>query len=98
MHRNQSHSNGPSPPPSVYDGTSPPNGRSVGPVVADLRRMGSNTRGLNREDSVRSNASGGMYQGSQMNSSPLAYSNSVSSNGTLRSEEGSSYLDEPVYK
>lgn len=97
MHRNQSHSNGPSPPPSVYDGTSPPNGRSVGPVVAELRRMGSNTRGLMREDSVRSNASGGMYQGSQMNSSPLAYSNSVSSNGTPRSEEGSSYLDEPVY-
>ncbi|KAF9281420.1 hypothetical protein BKA57DRAFT_458020 [Linnemannia elongata] len=96
MHRNQS-PNGPSPPPSVYDGNSPPNGRSVGPVVADLRRMGSNTRGLKREDSVRSNASGGMYQGSQMNSSPLAYSNSVSSNGTPRSEEGSSYLDEPVY-
>ncbi|KAG0271512.1 hypothetical protein BGZ96_005775, partial [Linnemannia gamsii] len=97
MHRNQSHSNGPSPPPSVYDGTSPPNGRSTGPVVAELRRMGSNTRGLTREDSVRSNASGGMYPGSQMNSSPLAYSNSVSSNGTPRSEEGASYLDEPVY-
>lgn len=98
VHRNQSHSNGPSPPPSVYDGTSPPNGRSTGPAVAELRRMGSNARGgLKREDSVRSNASGGMYPGSPMNSSPLAYSNSVSSNGAPRSEEGASYLDEPVY-
>ncbi|KAG0265248.1 hypothetical protein BGZ95_003382 [Linnemannia exigua] len=96
MHRNQSHAGGPSPPPSVYDGTSPPNGRSVGPAVSDLRRMGSNARGLKREDSVRSNASGGMYQGSQMSPSPLGYSNSIGSNGAPRSEEGS-YLNEPVY-
>ncbi|KAF9934094.1 hypothetical protein FBU30_003375 [Linnemannia zychae] len=92
LHRNQSHHTVPSPPPSVYDGTSPSNGRSVGPVVTDLRRMGSNARGLKREDSVRSNASGGMYPGSQMNSSPLGYSSSTGG----RSEEGS-YLDEPVY-
>ncbi|KAF9086651.1 hypothetical protein BGX29_001294 [Mortierella sp. GBA35] len=67
---------------------------NVGPAVADLRRMGSNARGgLTREDSVRSNASNGMYGSPQMNSSPLGYSNSISG----RSEEGSSYLDEPVY-
>ncbi|KAF9286978.1 hypothetical protein BGZ68_002358, partial [Mortierella alpina] len=75
---------------------------SATPVLAELRRMGSGARGLRREDSVRSASSNGMYSSQQtsqpINASPLGYSIAGGSNNNMaRPDEGSSYLDEPVY-
>ncbi|KAG0210862.1 hypothetical protein BGX28_008829 [Mortierella sp. GBA30] len=75
------------------------NGNSVTPVLAELRRKGSGgARGLRREDSVRSASSNGMYSSTTslpVNASPLGYNQSGSN--SVRSDEGSSYLDEPAY-
>ncbi|KAF9966347.1 hypothetical protein BGZ70_002583 [Mortierella alpina] len=77
------------------------NNNSPTPVLAELRRMGSGARGLRREDSVRSASSNGMYSSQQtsqpINASPLGYSIAGGHNNVARSDEGSSYLDEPVY-
>ncbi|KAF9983288.1 hypothetical protein BGZ75_005257 [Mortierella antarctica] len=78
------------------------NNNSPTPVLAELRRMGSGARGLRREDSVRSATSNGMYSSQQtsqpINASPLGFSIAGGNNNNVaRSDEGSSYLDEPVY-
>ncbi|KAF9437818.1 hypothetical protein BGZ76_010982 [Entomortierella beljakovae] len=80
--------------------TSPPISGRSSPSQSDLRRMGSNGRGLNRGDSVRSTASSnGMFRSLPLHGvsgSPLAYSSSTAGSVAGRSDDGS-YADEPLY-
>ncbi|KAI8594856.1 hypothetical protein EDD21DRAFT_392734 [Dissophora ornata] len=80
--------------------TSPP---APGPLNDNMRRAGSNGRGIKREDSMRrsrsSSTNGGGYRNMIQNASasPLGYSNSASSGSvTGRSDDGG-YLDDPAY-
>ncbi|KAI1320198.1 hypothetical protein EDD11_001803 [Mortierella claussenii] len=90
---NQYGSTSPTQPPHQTMGS----GRSSpanSPALAELRRMGSNGRGLSRDNSVRSTSSGGGFRSLPLavNASPLGYSSSVSG----RSDEGS-YMEESAY-
>lgn len=79
--------------------SSPPSRVGTPPVLADLRRVGSNNSGkmgLSREDSVRSAASGGSG-GSLGNHGMYQQPNGNHSNGYMNGTSEGTYLDEPVY-